>query len=143
MNLDELVRSFDDCTLPAREWTHHAHLSVGTWYVRHYGSERALQRLRAGIRRLNDAHGTKNSANSGYHETITRAYVLLIEQSIAAAPTSASDAVLAESIVRGPLGDSRLLLEFYSLDVLRSVRARAEWVEPDRAILAPGRPESA
>src|SRR5262245_59822939 len=84
--LDDLVTRFRACTLPKKEWTHAAHLVVGLWHVSQGGARKALRHLRARIRRLNDAHGTINSATSGYHETVTAAYVLLIAAFLDARP---------------------------------------------------------
>ncbi len=129
--IDDLVARFRARTLPHAEWTHHAHLTVGAWHVERYGPDEALARLRVGIRSLNDAHGTANTATSGYHETVTRAYVVLLAEFLAA---SAADVPLAERVRRllaGPLAARDVLLAFYSRERLMSARARAEWVEPD------------
>lgn len=75
MDVEALASRFADGSLPKAEWTHEAHLLVGLWHVERYGTSEALERLRTGIRRLNDRHGTPNTSLSGYHETITRAYV--------------------------------------------------------------------
>ena len=71
--LDDLAGRFQGCAVPAKEWTHAAHLVVGLWHVHRYGAMDALVRLRAGIRRLNESHGGVNSNTNGYHETITAA----------------------------------------------------------------------
>ena len=76
--LENLVKRFAERSLPKPEWTHAAHLAVGLWHVSRYGRDDALARLRAGISRLNESHGTVNSATGGYHETVTRAYVQLL-----------------------------------------------------------------
>ena len=76
--LDDLVRRFNACAVPRTEWTHQAHLAVGLWHVSQYKRKDALQRLRAGITRLNESNGVVNSATGGYHETVTRAYVALL-----------------------------------------------------------------
>src|SRR6476620_649057 len=70
--LDAFASAFQSCAIPKSEWTHQAHLKVGTWHVRRFGKDEALERLRIGIRRLNDSHGVPNSDTRGYHETITR-----------------------------------------------------------------------
>ena len=72
--LDDLAGRFQGCAVPAKEWTHAAHLVVGLWHVHRYGAMDALVRLRTGIRRLNESHGGVNSTTNGYHETITAAY---------------------------------------------------------------------
>jgi hypothetical protein len=133
--LDELVRRFRACELPRPEWTHAAHLSVGLWHVSSYEPEDALARLRLGIRRLNESNGVVNSATSGYHETITRAYARLL----AAFAKRHAAAPVAERVARllaGRLADRGALLKFYSRACLESPAARLDWVEPDLAPLA-------
>jgi RimJ/RimL family protein N-acetyltransferase len=128
--LEELVRRFQACELPRPEWTHAAHLSVGLWHVSRFGADDAMTRLRSGIRRLNESNGVVNSLSSGYHETITWAYVQLL----AAFAARHSDAPVAERVARllsGPLAERRALLTFYSRDRLESAEARRGLVEPD------------
>jgi hypothetical protein len=133
---DDLAARFRSCALPRAEWTHAAHLRVGAWHVHHLGPVAALPALRAGIRRLNAYHGTPNSATSGYHETITAAYVRLIAAFLPTFEPGVTLAARAASLVDGPLGARDVLLRFWSRDVLMSPRARHEWVPPDLAPLA-------
>ena len=128
-DIDTLVGRFLDCTLPKGEWTHQAHLTVGAWHVDRYGPEEALARLRSGIRALNDSHGTINSATSGYHETITRAYVRVIASVLGASSLPFPEGLA--SLLSGWAGERDALLRYYSPDTLMSPRARAEWIEPD------------
>lgn len=134
-DIDDLAARFFDGTLPRAEWTHLAHLAVGTWHVHRYGADEALARLRAGIRRLNDNHGTINSSTSGYHETVTRAYVQLLSQFVERCPAEMTLQQRMLSVIDGPLADRNVLLRFYSRDRLMSPLARAEWIEPDLAPL--------
>lgn len=134
------------CTLPKGEWTHHAHLTVGLWHVAEYGADAALARLRDGIRRLNDSHGTPNTDRSGYHETITCAYVRLLDQFLATCRQRDAHAENAHQLLTSPIAHRDALLTFYSRARLRSVEARRTWVEPDLlaldidTLLASGRP---
>lgn len=133
--LDSLVTRFARCSLSKQEWTHIAHLAVGLWHVEHYGSEEALLRLRTGIKRLNESHGTVNSATSGYHETVTRAYVQLLS----AFATRFNSLPLAHRLallLDGPLSSRELLMTFYSRRNLMSATARLGWVEPDMTPLS-------
>jgi hypothetical protein len=135
LSLDELAARFALGTIPRAEWTHAAHLSIGAWHVDRFGPEEAIRRLRVGIRALNDRHGTANTDKSGYHETITVAYVRLIDQFLAVcAPSERIDARV-DRLPRGPLGDRALLFAFWSRDVLMSPAARAAWTPPDLAPL--------
>jgi hypothetical protein len=128
--LDDLVARFRARTLPKHEWTHLAHLAVGTWHVHEHGPDRALELLRHGITRLNEAHGTVNGDNSGYHETVTRAYVRLLSAFIRTQDGLAvADCV--QALLVSPLAEKAALLRYYSKDILTSVSARKAWVEPD------------
>lgn len=133
--LEDLVARFHARTLPHGEWTHRAHLCVGLWHVRRFGAADALSRLREGIRRLNDVHGTPNSATRGYHETITRAFVTVLANYLAGRNSEAmADSVTA--FLTSPLADKEYLLRHYSRERLMSVEARASWLEPDLRDLA-------
>ena len=132
--LEELVRRFRACSLPRPEWTHAAHLAVGLWHVSRYGRQDALVRLRAGITRLNESNGVVNSATSGYHETVTRAYVDLLSD-FAARHAEKTAAQRVTALLEDPLADKTALLRFYSRPRLESSEARLDWVEPDLAPL--------
>ena len=133
--LDALLRRFTERTLPKSEWTHAAHLAVGLWHVCRYGRDDALLRLRAGITRLNDSHATVNSSTTGHHETVTRAYVYLLD-AFAARHTDKTVAERVTALLNDPLADKKALLRFYSRERLESVQARLGWAEPDLAPLA-------
>ena len=134
-DIDALAARFAAAAIPATEWTHHAHLTVGTWHVARFGASAALDRMRAGIRRLNAAHGTVDSDTRGYHETITRAYLHVIAAFLRVrAPEEALDASVA-ALLAGPLAARDLLTRHYSRQLLFSTAARRGWVEPDLAPL--------
>lgn len=128
--LNHLVDGFTHCTLRTEQWTHRAHLAVGTWHIATYGADEALNRLRTGIQRLNVLLGAVNSDTNGYHETITRAYVDLIARFLTSRPAHTVDAS-ARSLLASPLAAPDVLRRFYSTDVLMSVAARRSWVAPD------------
>lgn len=134
--LTDLVAAFRSCSLPRQQWTHVAHLRVGAWHVHHFGADSALTRLRSGIRHLNDHHGTLNSPTSGYHETITVAYLRLIEAFLAVFDPGVALEHRVEVLVDGPLGERSVHFRYWSRDLLMSARAPAEWVPPDLAPLA-------
>ena len=73
-----LVARFEDATLPQAEWTHAAHLTMALWYASRLPYDAALEAMRDGILRLNQAHGVVTTPTRGYHETITRFYMQVI-----------------------------------------------------------------
>ena len=139
MTLDELVRQFRAGTLPHGEWTHTAHLRVGAWHVYHFGADAALAILRDAIRRLNDFHGTPNSDTRGYHETITVAYVRLIDEFLATVRPEAVLEIRIDLLLASPLARPGVLTTFWTPELLFSPRTRAGWVAPDLAPLELGR----
>lgn len=129
-DVDEFAARFLACSIPGPEFTHQAHLAVGLWHVRRYGRDEALTRLRVGICRLNESHGTPNTATRGYHETITRAYVQLLTEFVDRFPSESVNQQVAR-LLASPVARKDVLLTFYSRERLMSPDARAEWVEPD------------
>jgi hypothetical protein len=134
---NRLAAALDACTLPASEWTHEAHLRVGLWHRLRMPAEASLDTLRERIRRYNESLGNENSDTDGYHETITRFYVILIDRFVATADVTRDLDELADELI-ARLGFRGLPLDYYSPDRLFSVEARRDWLAPDLAPLPPG-----
>ena len=126
-----LAERFTALTFTKEEWTHVAHLTVGAWHVDRFGATDALSRLRDGIKRLNVSIGGANTPTSGYHETITAAYVTLIAAFLDACPPNLPLATRVDRLLASPLAGRDILFSFYSRERLLSTDARAHWVEPD------------
>lgn len=131
---DRLAASFCDGSLPKAEWTHEAHLRVGLWHLLHHSPDAALDLLRERISRFNIAKGGENTDSAGYHETITRFYVWLIDRFLREQDRSRPVDELADALVQQH-GDRKLPLRYWSKERLMSPAARRGWVEPDRAPL--------
>jgi hypothetical protein len=129
--LDALAARFAAAAIPATEWTHETHVTVGAWHVARFGADAAMDRLRAGIRRLNAANGTIDSDTRGYHETITRAYVRLLAAFLRARPPDEALAASVAVLLASPIAARDVLTRHYSKALLFSVEARRGWVEPD------------
>lgn len=134
--IEDLVARFGARNVSRAEWTHEAHLAVGLWHVARFGADEALARLRWGIRALNEANGVANTPAGGYHETITRAYVVLIAAFLqrrgVATPSADRDIQRdVDALLRDPLADRAVLLHYWSRERLMSTEARVGWVEPD------------
>lgn len=126
-----LVERFENCRVSAAEWTHAAHLTAALWYVARFDLPQAIDRMRTGIFRLNEAHGTPDTETRGYHETLT----VFWTRSVAAFWLKANEekqlAEIANELIAS-CGDSSLPLRFYSRELLFSPAARARFVEPDK-----------
>ena len=84
----------------------------------------------------NVAVGGVNDDTSGYHETITQAYLAAIRAFVAALPAGIADSQAVACLLATPMGDKTWPLTFWSRERLFSVQARRGWVEPDLAPLA-------
>ncbi|MEP6924094.1 MAG: hypothetical protein ABI954_06495 [Pyrinomonadaceae bacterium] len=126
----ELIKKFEDSAVTATEWTHGAHLTVALFYAVNHDFETALGKMRAGIFKLNAAHGTPNTPTRGYHETLTVFWLLTISEFLEKTKERDSLSKLANHLIE-TCGDSGLPLKFYSRDVLFSPAARANYIEPN------------
>ena len=128
--VERVVAGFTDSTLPHTEWTHRAHLTVALWYATHHEAAEALDLVRAGILRLNAAHGVPTTPTRGYHETITRFYMRVVRH-FAEQQGGAGDWAERANHLLTRYGHRDLPLRHYSEARLKSAEARAGWVEPD------------
>ena len=130
IEIEDLVRAFEDCTLPKPLWTHQAHLTVAMWYLVHYSGREATARIRNGIKRFNAAKGVKTTPIGGYHETMTMFWICVVSRYLLFADADCSFIELVNRMLES-CADKNLPLKYYSRELLMSVRARASWVEPD------------
>lgn len=128
--VETLVQSFRDHTLPAVEWTHAAHLTVALWHLSHHSLEESAILLRAGIITYNAATGTPNSPAKGYHETLTL-FWLHTSADFLRQHAHLNPLERYNLFPNHPSGQAAFPLRFYSRQTLFSTRARAFWVEPD------------
>jgi hypothetical protein len=78
MEDEELIERFENCTLSGASFHHRDHVKVVWLYLRGNSVLETLSRFSKGLKRLATANGKPNL----YHETITWAYVLLINERI-------------------------------------------------------------
>ena len=118
-------------TLPKSEWTHAAHVAVAAGHLFDHPVDEALPLIRDGIIHYNTCVGTANTDHSGYHETLTRFWCDVIADFLRTRGFSSRLEFVRASLSR--FGhDSTLFRSYYTLDVVKDVRARREWIAPDR-----------
>ena len=79
--------------------------------------------------------GTANTDTSGYHNTITRAYLRGIRMFLEGADLGRPVHTLVNELLTSPMGGRDWPLRFWSKERLMSVEARRGWVEPDLAAM--------
>jgi hypothetical protein len=132
MNDADLLRQFEDRTLPFDRWTHRAHVRVAFCYLRQYAFDEALTRIRAGIQAYNAANKVPDGPTSGYNETTTVAFLRLIDATMraygGAMPTADSDAFCD---THPQLLHREVLRLFYSPQRRMHPAAKETFIEPD------------
>ena len=125
-DIDAIVNGFLGMTLPRAQWNHHAHVINAFWHHYHYEFEEALAQMRSKIRQYNEAVGIRNTAMSGYHETLTVFWMRLTKNFMIMHADHPLVDVINKFIKRHP--DKELPLQYYEKELLFSVKARSRWV---------------
>lgn len=126
----QLVAGFRDRTLPKERWTHDAHLVTSIWFFSQFSEEEAICYLRSGIITFNHEKGGKNTPQDGYHETLTLFWCRIICDFVYR-HQGISFTVLCNNFLANEQAARDFPFRFYSKELLMSVKARAQWVEPD------------
>ena len=136
MNDTELLRQFEDQTLPYEQWTHRAHVKVAFLYARDHPFSIALDKVRCGIKAYNAAQRIPEGPNSGYNETTTVAFMHLVAATLAAygevIPTPDAETFCD---AHPHLLSKHILRLFYSPERRKHPDAKTTFVEPDLASL--------
>src|SRR5256885_15496016 len=72
--IKDVVHRFESCQFAKQEFTHAHHLAVAAWYLHNFTPQEALVRMRTALLRFTSHHGV-----DAYHETITRFWLLVVE----------------------------------------------------------------
>lgn len=128
MTDEELMHAFEAGQVPGGGFHHAQHVRVAWNYLRAHPLPEALGRFCAGLKRFAEAQG----ATGLYHETITVAYVLLINERWAGSDPATSWEAFAASHPDLLAWKPSLLDRLYAPETLASPRARRVFVMPDR-----------
>ena len=134
---DDLIRRFEDGTLPASEFRHRQHVRVAWMYLKEGSPLAALARFIEGLKRFAERIGRPDV----YHETTTWAYLLLIQERMARAGYGET---WEEFEARNPdifVCKPSVLDAYYREETLGSELARRVFVMPDRNCGTPSRGE--
>ena len=128
--LEDFVAGWHAGRVTRAEWTHGAHVAVCAYYASDHTPDETFALVKAGILDFARACGIVHTATSGYHETLTRLWTLVIAAHVSGSGARSRWEAACAALDR--FGDDRdLPRRCYSFDVVGDVRARAEWVPPD------------
>ena len=123
------LQAFEEGMLPPSEFAHRGHIRMAWLYLRDYGWDEGIVRIRSSIQTF----AVRLGATTKYHETITIFWARLVQHMIAEQPQLE---MFDDFLAHFPqILDSRLIQQHYSADLLRSSVARAQWVEPDLVLI--------
>jgi hypothetical protein len=127
MSDDEFLAAFEAAVLPLRAFDHRAHVRAGYLYLVRLGLGSAIDRFGKVLRAFAAVHGKQGL----YHETVTVAFLALINERIAR-----SDETDWESFALANPGllDRNCLAPFYAPEELASAEARAVFLLPRRRV---------
>jgi hypothetical protein len=128
MTDEEFLRALESGELPAGDFGHSAHLRAAYLYLRPGDFAAALSRIRAAIR----GHAGRLGQPKRYHETITVAYLALIQQHICQRGDGGGWAGFARD--NPELLQPDLLRHYYPRSQLQSELARKVFVLPRLAV---------
>lgn len=124
----DFLRAFEDGSLPVDEFDHEAHVHAAWCCLDRYGRQEGTRRFRTALMRLVRLHGAEDK----YHETMTTAFLELIEHRRRKdADWPSFRRQNRELLDRG----LDVLLSFYSRERLFSDQARQTFIGPDRGDL--------
>jgi hypothetical protein len=128
---DELIREFEAGTLAPQAFPHREHVRLAWAYLRRETLAEAIVKFCGGLK----AFAARIGKTGLYHETVTWAFMLIIQDRIARADGDARDSWEAFAAANPDLlQNGRQLLERYYRPVtLDSSLARAAFIWPDRA----------
>jgi hypothetical protein len=131
MDDESLVRLFEAGDVPPSGFHHPDHVRVAWWYLTRHPLPEALSRFTTALRRFAVAQGKPQL----FHETITTAYMLLINERL----DDSSRGLTWDAFAAGNQDllswRPSVLDRYYRAETLTSDRARRTFVMPDR--LAP------
>lgn len=128
MTDDEFIAHLEACTLPEDRFHHADHLHAGWLYLTRFSTAAAIARFSEVLR----SYATSLGKPDRYHETITWAYLLLLNERIRRSQPVATWEQFAASYPELFDWKNSILLRYYRPETLNSPLARHVFLMPDR-----------
>jgi hypothetical protein len=123
---DQLVSMISSLSLSNERFRHYDHVRLAWIFLREAKIGPATERMVVTLKRFGLHH---RGDLSRYHDTLTRAFMHLVDAHIRMTPDIDNFDEFADN--HPSLLDKEALLHYYSDELLNGQRARSEWVEPD------------
>jgi hypothetical protein len=134
MTDDQFVAAFENCTLRNEEFHHADHVRMGFLYMSRFPGLDGIRRFSLALANFAVANGKPNL----YHETITWAFLLLIQERIARSlhysgklPSWDQFGADNKDLLKGK---ENVLKKYYRDETLQSDLARKTFILPDRSL---------
>lgn len=127
MNDQEFYQQFDNGTLDAKLFTHLAHVKMGWIYLQKFELPEAMSKFSNALKNF----ALVNNAKGLYNETITFAFLILINERI----QSSRELNWEQFVEKYPeLFDwkNNILKRFYRDETIKSIKAKKYFVFPDK-----------
>lgn len=128
MDDEQLIALFEAGAAPPEGFHHAHHVRVAWWYLRQSDLPSGLIRFSGGLRRFAAANGKPDL----FHETITTAFVLLIQERLCDGARDLDWDAFAAANPDLLAWRPSILDRYYRPETLASERARRGFVMPDR-----------
>ena len=123
----ELISSLECCTLAESAFGHANHVRVGYLYLRRFEFSQAISLMAKALRAYAAAHGKEGL----YHETITVAFIALINERLTRGGDQGGWAAFAAA--NADLLDKNILSRYYRPETLQSPIARKVFILDERS----------
>jgi len=125
----DFLAEFESTTWPLENWHHRQHIKVAYLYLRRYPFAEAQARIRESIKAYNAAKQLPDSLTSGYHDTMTQAWMHLVYFTLCEyGPAENADAFFDQ---HPQFWGKKALRFFYTKERFVTAQAKTEFVEPD------------
>ena len=124
MNDHDFIQSVETLTLDA--FPHYDHIRMAWIYLREYGYDEGIIKIREALKKLATHHGIPNH----YHETITLFWAKMVQHALQQTPTI-DDYQTFVTDHHPQLLDKDLIKTYYDMAIIKSGRSRKAWIDPD------------
>lgn len=128
--IEKLVKDFENNQLPPETFHHQEHVKLAWWYLSHNSLLEAIEKFSSGLKRFASLLGKE----SLYHETITWAYILLINERIQKLNKKLDWDEFANTNKDLLSWGNNILKRYYQENTLSSELARKTFVFPDKPL---------